>query len=205
MIRTRVPPLHNHQPTRRRYARAVAVALIAALVPTFLLAHAVVYPGTSSAGAYERYELRVPNEKNLATVRVELRFPDSVRVIGFEDVLGWRLQVQRDSAKRIVGAVWTGVLAPERFVEFPFIVVNPRHAATLVWPAYQTYADGERVEWTGAEGSTTPASVSVVRADSGTASAGGRGGSTIEWVAIAASLVLSLIALGIAGRRNTTD
>jgi uncharacterized protein YcnI len=175
--------------------------MFAVLIPTFLLAHAVVYPQATAAGAYERYELRVPNEKNTPTIRVELRFPDSVRVIGFEDVLGWRLQVERDSSKRIVGAVWTGVLQPERFVEFPFIAVNPKHDAKLVWPAYQTYADGDRVEWTGAEGSATPASVSVVRA-SGGAEPGAPAGSHGEWWGIGASLVLSLVALGVAARRQ---
>lgn len=191
--------------SRSRHLTAAALLTTAAvLVPTLLLAHAVVYPKTSAAGAYERYELRVPNEGNVATTRVELRFPDSVRVIGFEDVLGWRLQVETDSAKRIVGAIWTGVLQPERFVEFPFIAVNPKHAAKLAWPAYQTYADGQRVEWTGAEGSRRPASVSVVTADSA-ASSGGAQTPAALWWAVGASIVLSLIALGLAARRRSED
>ena len=43
----------------------VTLAAIAALVlvPAVAGAHAVVYPRASAAGAYERYVLRVPNEK----------------------------------------------------------------------------------------------------------------------------------------------
>ena len=58
-----------------------------------------------------------------------------------------------------LAAIWTGTLASARFVELPFIAVNPRESARLVWPTFQTYADGEKVEWTGPEGSKSPASV----------------------------------------------
>jgi hypothetical protein len=80
-------------------------------------------------------------------------------VTSFADVSGWQLEVITDSAKRIVGAVWTGNLAPARFVEFPFVAVNPNTATHVSWPAFQTYANGERVEWTGPEGAKSPASV----------------------------------------------
>jgi len=177
---------------------AAAALSVAVLVPVALAAHAVVYPRTSATGAYERYELRVPNEKDVNTIRVELIVPDSVRVVAFEDVLGWRLDVRLDSAKRIVGATWTGNLAPGRFVEFPFIAVNPKHAASIAWPAYQTYADGQRVSWTGAEGTQTPASVTTIGGSDSESASGG--GLRVMWVAIVASIVLSLIALGVAAR-----
>src|SRR4051812_29140063 len=102
----------------RRSPVALALAAIALVVaPAIALAHAVVFPKTSTTGAYEKYVLRVPNEKAVATVRVEIRFPADARVTSFGDVAGWQLEVQTDSAKRIVGAAWTGTLAPQRFVE----------------------------------------------------------------------------------------
>ena len=101
--------------------------------------------------------VRVPNEKNTATTRVEIHFPAEVRISSFLDVPGWNLQVLTDSAGKITGAVWTGTLPPKRFVEFPFIGVNPKSGTTrLVWPAFQTYADGEVVQWTGPAGSKRP-------------------------------------------------
>jgi uncharacterized protein YcnI len=134
-------------PPRNRMTRVfVLLALLA--VPSIAFAHAVVFPKTSTPGAYEKYVLRVPNERDVPTLRVELHFPAGLRVVSFADVPGWKLQVLTDSAQAITGAVWTGVLPKERFVEFPFVAVNPKDSTSLAWPTYQTYANGERVEWT---------------------------------------------------------
>jgi uncharacterized protein YcnI len=186
--------------TRRAAFIAIALTIVSALtLPAIAFAHAVVFPKASTTGAYERYVLRVPNEKTTATTRVELHVPDSVRVTAFEDVPGWTLEVQIDTAKRVVGAVWTGSLPPQRFVEFPFVAANPKSATKIVWPAFQTYADGERVEWTGAEGSKAPASVTTIAVASATSSSGEGGGTskTLTYVALA----LSVVALGLALRR----
>jgi len=159
------------------------------------LAHVTVWPRTAAPGAYERYVVRVPNEKNTATTRLEIHVPVEVRISSFLDVPGWTLQVLTDSAGKITGAVWTGTLPPKRFVEFPFIGVNPKSGTTrLVWPAFQTYADGEVVQWTGPEGSKRPASATelTTRETGGSAAA--------LWIAIAALLV-AIAGLGPALRR----
>jgi uncharacterized protein YcnI len=172
------------------------------VAPIALLAHAVVFPKASTPGAYERYVLRVPNEKNVATVRVELRVPAGVRVISFADIPGLRLEPKLDSANAIVGAVWTGTLAPKRFVEFPFMAVNPKTAGTIHWPAIQTYADGERVEWTGPDSSKSPASATQIAAAPVAPTAPGTttGGGAPSWPAWSA-LVIAIVALGLAIRR----
>lgn len=174
--------------------RLAAIAALV-LVPAVAGAHAVVFPKSSAAGAYERYVLRVPNEKGSATTRIEIRFPEAAKVISFADVPGWQVAPVLDSAQRIVGAVWTGSLPPQRFVELPFIAVNPKTPTQLVWPVFQTYADGERVEWTGAPDAKAPASTTDV-ATTGPAPFGGRG----PMLASLAALALSLIALGLALR-----
>ena len=180
-------------------ARLAAFALAAALalcLPAPALGHAVVLPSASTPGAYERYVLRVPNEKGLATTRVEIRFPSELRVISFAEVEGWSLEVVRDSTGRVAAAVWTGTLPPERFVELPFIAVNPTTPGRVVWPAYQTYADGERVAWTGAADAPTPASATEI------APAPGAGGSSpLPLYLAAGAVVLSLLGLGLALRR----
>ena len=183
---------------RRSTLAAAAIAAVLAIgVPTLSWAHAVVFPRQSTTGAYEKYVLRVPNEKAVATTRVEIHFPAGVRVTSFADVPGWQLEVVTDSAKAITAAIWTGNLPPERFVEFPFVAVNPKTDTKLEWPAYQTYADGERVEWTGPEGSKRPASVTTIGAAA--ADSGGNGGLVrwLPWVA----LLLSLLSLGLAMRK----
>jgi hypothetical protein len=65
----------------------------------------------------------------------------------------------------------------------------------LIWPAFQTYADGQKVEWTGAEGSKTPASSTAI----GSGDAAGASGLTrwLPWLA----LVIAVLSLGLALRR----
>jgi len=172
------------------------IAVIALLAPSVASAHAVVFPRRSTQGAYEKYVLRVPNEKGVPTTRVEIRFPASVRVVSFGDVAGWQLQEIRDSANAIVGAVWTGSLPPERFVEFPFVAVNPKEDAQLVWPAYQTYSSNERVEWTGPADSERPASSTTIEASAGS----GYGKLSIYLSGLA--VLMSLMGLGLALRRS---
>jgi len=166
------------------------------LPPSTASAHAVVFPKRSTHGAYEKYVLRVPNEKDVATNRVEIRFPSGLRVVSFGDVPGWQLEEIRDSANAVIGAVWTGNLPAERFVEFPFVAVNPKDDAQLVWPAYQTYASGERVEWTGPAGSEHPASSTTIGA-----SADASGGRLSIYLSLIAVL-LSLTGLGLALRHS---
>jgi uncharacterized protein YcnI len=171
------------------------VVAAALLIPSVASAHAVVFPKTSRPGAYEKYVLRVPNEKGVPTTRVEIRFPSGVRVVSFSEVAGWQLEILRDSAKAITGAVWTGTLPSERFIEFPFVAVNPKENATLVWPAYQTYEGGERVDWVGPEDSPKPASATTI---GDAASGGGKGTMYAAW----AALLLSLLSLGLSLRKT---
>src|SRR5206468_10104057 len=128
-------PRHAHGALARRMLAAFSLAAAGiALQAGPALAHVTVWPRTAAPGAFERYVIRVPNEKNSATTRVEIHFPAEVRISSFLDVPGWNLQVLTDSAGKITGAVWTGTLPPKRFVEFPFIGVNPKTGTSrLVW------------------------------------------------------------------------
>ena len=155
---------HPRKSTRspRFAARAVVLLLAILVAPSIVFAHAVVFPKTSSPGAYEKYVLRVPNERDVPTIKVEIKFPESLRVVSFGEVAGWKLQVLADSTQRVTGAIWTGVLPKERFVEFPFVAVNPKDSASVTWPTYQTYEGGERVEWTGPDSSFTPVSSTLI-------------------------------------------
>jgi len=185
--------------TRLGSAR-VFLALATVLVPAVALAHAVVYPKISRPGAYEKYVLRVPNERDVPTIRVELHFPEGLRVVSFGDVAGWKLEVLRDTAQRITGAVWTGVLPKERFIEFPFVAVNPKDNTSLSWPTYQTYEGGERVEWTSPDtAAKTPVSSTLIDGDS---SPTGKPSNTSLIISCVA-LSVALTALGIAIRKRS--
>ena len=55
--------------------RSLTLAAALLLVSTATaLAHAVVFPPEAPVGAYQKYVLRVPNERAFATTRVHLTF-----------------------------------------------------------------------------------------------------------------------------------
>jgi uncharacterized protein YcnI len=173
----------------------IVVALL--LVSSVAWARAVVFPSRSTPGAYEKYVLRIPNERDVPTVRVELHFPTALRVVSFGDVPGWKLQVLTDTAQQITGAVWTGTLPKDRFVEFPFVAVNPKDSSSLSWPTYQTYSSGERVEWTSPDtASKTPVSSTLI---TDTTTPPIRVSRTSLYISLAA-LLFALTALGVALR-----
>ena len=207
-------PFSFRSTPRRALVGATLAVAAALLLPSLANAHVTVWPKSAAHGAYERYVVRVPNEKDVATTRVEIRFPAEVRISSFLDVAGWKLEVVTDSAGKITGAVWTGNLPPKRFVEFPFVAVNPKEGERVVWPAFQTYAGGTIVEWTGAEGSKTPASVTTLTVGPATAKAdttgaapaantsNSGGGSSLPLYTSLAALALALASLGLSLRRT---
>lgn len=176
-------------------AAGAAILLLAGA----LWAHAVVVPGTSATRAYESYTLRVPNERDVPTTRVRIKFPPELFVMSFADVPGWDLEVERDSTGRAVGATWRGTLEPDRFVELPFVGVNPPEPATLVWgvdQAYQGTGGEEVVSWTGPPDSEYPASRTLV-VDSAPAGGedAGEGGEILPWIAVLLSLAALVVSI----------
>lgn len=137
--------------------RAVAI-VCAALVPALAHGHAVVQPAESIASQTQQYTLRVPNEKAVPTVAVQLLFPTEIDVTEVDEPPGWKLDLHRDATGRIVSATWSGSLAPAADVRFTFSARNPPAPVTVDWQVIQTYEDTSRVEWTGPVGSRTPAS-----------------------------------------------
>lgn len=175
-----------------RMTRYVMAGVGLLLTAGALWAHAVVAPAVSTTRAYETYTLRVPNEKDVATVRVEIDFPPEVFVVSFSEVPGWALDVERDDTGRAVGASWTGELAPHRFVELSFVGVNPAEPTTLVWKVDQTYRgpDGEEVvSWAGPADSEFPASRTEVRTPADVGPPAEPGGDVLPPLAIFVAMI----------------
>lgn len=129
-------------------------------------AHVNVYPKETTTGAYEKYTVRVPVEKDVNTTKVKLEFPADVKVSTVQPIPGWSYEFEKDKDGRNTALVWTatdGGIKAHEFTEFSFVGANPKEPGTLSWKAYQTYADGEVVEWTGAPDSKTPASVTTIK------------------------------------------
>jgi len=132
------------------------IGVAAAMLATSATAHVTVWPQQSTPGAREKYELRVPNERKSATITVEVRFPANLRVTAVEQKPGWQAEAIRDPVGNLIGVRWVGNLPPEQFTEFGVLAVNPAAGSDLVFTAIQAFADGTKINWSGAAGSKTP-------------------------------------------------
>ncbi len=138
--------------------------MLAAGMPTPALAHVEVVPTESISGETQRYGIRVPTEKPIPTVRVEVQFPNTLRVLDLEATVGWQVAVQTDPSGRPVDAVWhAGSIPPNQFVEFGVRARNPDEETELRWSVIQTYQDGSEVQWVGAPTADSPAAITRVR------------------------------------------
>src|SRR5438270_5375424 len=133
------------------------ISLAAVALATSASAHVTVSPQQSAPGAREKYELLVPNERKSATITVEFHFPAGLHVTAVEQKPGWQAEALRDGSGNLTGVRWVGNLPPEEFTEFGLIGVNPPAGGELVFTATQAFADGTKVQWSGAAGSKTPA------------------------------------------------
>lgn len=133
------------------------LCLAGLLAATPAAAHVTVAPRESTFGAHERYAIRVPNEKTMDTIAIEVRFPASLRVTALQQMPGWMTEPLRNPAGALIGARWTGRLPPEQFVEFGVLAVNPATGSDLAWTAVQRFENGSSIEWSGDSKSKTPA------------------------------------------------
>ncbi|MDP4096046.1 DUF1775 domain-containing protein [Paenibacillus sp. P96] len=145
-------------------ATAVGVLLFASIAS----AHVTVSPSVSQPEAWETYTIKVPVEKDSATTKVALKIPEGVEFKQYEPVPGWKVSTTANEAGAVNTVTWTangeGILAGQ-YQRFSFVAVNPSGEAKIPWDAFQYYADGSIVEWTGDEGSDLPHSVTAVTAD----------------------------------------
>jgi uncharacterized protein YcnI len=139
--------------------------LLNSVLVSLAFGHIRIYPAESTYGAREKYTMRVPNEKQVATVRVEGEFPAALNVYDFEFKPGWKIDFKKDDKGKITGATWLGKIAPYEFVEFGMLGLNPKEGQgkELVWKFVQFYEDGSKEEFTGPVGSRLPSPVVTLK------------------------------------------
>ena len=142
---------------RKNLVRSTAVAAVLIVTIGTAYGHVTIQPKQSAAGATEKYTLRVPTEKFVPTVRVEVEFPANLIVSSFEPKSGWKIEEKKDASGKLVGVVLAGSIPPGESAAFNFTARNPSDEGKLLFKAIQIYDDGTKSEWTGAEGSRTPA------------------------------------------------
>jgi len=133
------------------------------LVSQVALAHIRILPTDSTLGGREKYTMRVPNEKQVPSSRIEGEFPAALQVYDFEFKPGWKIDFKKDAKGNIVGATWTGKIQPYEFVEFGMLAINPKEGNELVWKFVQYYDDGTKEEFTGPVGSRLPSPVVTLK------------------------------------------
>lgn len=128
-------------------------------------AHVTVMPKTSSTGAWETYTLKVPVEKDVATTKVSVKVPAGVEMMSYQPVPGWTYSSEKDASGKVktftFEATGEGIQSGQ-FQQFVFVAKNPEKATKAAWDAFQYYKDGSIVEWTGAEGSDAPHSITDI-------------------------------------------
>jgi uncharacterized protein YcnI len=136
----------------------LAAAVLAMLIPAWAEAHVTIAPQQSTAGATEKYVIRVPTEGKVATVAAELDVPDGVVVEVVSVPNGWKYELKRQG-DRIVGITWTMNIPPGEFAEFAFVARNPRDKAELVWGLRQRFGDGTVTDFTKGPNGIRPTAV----------------------------------------------
>ena len=137
--------------------RAAAAAIVLVL-PAAAYAHVSITPRQSTAGATEKYTIRIPTEGKVATTGAEIEFPAGVIVETIQAPMGWKYEVKREN-DRIVSMTIQADVKPYEFIEVGFIARNPRQGAQIVWTLRQRFADGTVTDWTKGPTGTRPTAV----------------------------------------------
>ena len=155
-----------------RKTTGVLVVVAALVAVPAAWGHMTVNPNEAAAGSFARFDVRVPNEEESAdTTKVTLQLPEGLNFTSFQPKPGWtRTVTMKKLAKpvtsddgtvteRIDTVTWSGgKIAPGEFDEFGFSAQVPEtEGAVLVFPAIQTYSDGDVVRWIGAADADDPA------------------------------------------------
>jgi periplasmic copper chaperone A len=155
----------------RTFLSAVAAALLFASVAA---AHVTMNPNEWEAGGFARFAVRVPNEReNADTIEVTVRFPQSIISASFQPMPGWKRSIEMEPldqpveeegeqiTEHIASVTWSGgKIAPGEFEEFGVSFRVPETPGEdLVFPAIQTYSNGDVVRWIGPPDSEEPAPI----------------------------------------------
>jgi uncharacterized protein YcnI len=130
-------------------AALVLAALVALLAPAHAGAHVTVLPERPKLNSQQEFTVRVPDERTVATTKVQVIFEGDLRVGQFAPMPGWTRRVLLTDDKRVRGVQWSGGrIEPDEYVDFRFLA-TPRRAGQSIFRASQTYADGRTKQWSG--------------------------------------------------------
>ena len=139
------------------------VLLLTASIVTSLSAHVMVSPPQSTAGALQKYELRVHNEAKTAATAIDLDIPDGVTVTDVAKLPAGTFTTKM-TGNRITVITWQINVQPAKYAALPFTAKNPEGATELRWTIHEHLADGSVVDWSDKPGAKEKGSVTKLAA-----------------------------------------
>jgi periplasmic copper chaperone A len=135
----------------RRLAAFAAVVGSVVLLGGPAWAHVTVQPSSAVKGSYQILSFSVPNESDTASttqIAVEIPTKPAIQSVSIQPKPGWTYTVEK-SGDLVSKITWSGgEIKPG---EFDLFVISagplPTKGKSIVFPATQTYSDGEVVEW----------------------------------------------------------
>lgn len=184
-------------------AGAAALTLVLAGVAS---AHAVMSPPVAKSKVDQQFALSVPTEEEGATTtEIELTVPDGFSIDSFEPSPGWKREESASGSgeERVIQRViWSGGKVPTGEDAVFRFNGSASSDKTYEFQVRQTYSNGKVVDWSGAEGSDTPAPAIEAVSEPG----GGGSSSTLTIVALvvgAIGVLLGIVGLATRGRPLT--
>src|SRR3954451_177258 len=129
--------------------RAISVAIILGLaIPATAAAHVELSPDQAQPGSDVLFTVKSPNESSQPLTGVRLTVPSNLVIEGAADTPGFRSQVVRDQAGRVVSLSWQGgSVARGGLGLFQFAGTVPDSTGEVHLTALQTFADGSTKLW----------------------------------------------------------
>jgi uncharacterized protein YcnI len=149
----------------------ILAALTAALLAPSAAAHVTLNPDAVPADSFSRFAIRVPTERGVPTLKLTVRIPEGLTFVSFQPKPGWKRTVQivklskpvtvegETVTERVGTVTWSGgKIGPGEFDEFGLSAHVPNSPGReLIFPAVQTYSNGEVVRWIGDPSADEPA------------------------------------------------
>lgn len=175
-------------------------------------AHVTLNPDKGEPNTYEKYEIRVPVEKNDYTTEVDIEVPKGVQLVNVAPVQGFKHEFKKDKNGNITAVKWEATqngIGPNEFIDFPVVIATTDKEGQFEFKATQKYKNSQDVKWNGKQNSEHPSPIIDVKkgttasqtdsSNEGTKEANNEkensGNSTILWIVSILAIILSLIAL----------
>jgi uncharacterized protein YcnI len=149
----------------KRVITTITTAIVACCVfAPAASAHVTANPADQKADSFTKIEFRVPNERDVATTKIEIQIPEGVQSVSVQPVSGWTFKttttkldepIVMEDGDKITEAVSAitfsgGKVNAGEFQSFYVGMKLPKEGEVgklLFFPTIQTYEGGEVVSW----------------------------------------------------------